>query len=94
MFMKEEVIKEHIKFLAMAPMPVYVPENINNEGEDGQKLDVNEILEETDQREEKVKEIEEVLGEDVSPAVSPAYWTVHMEYSVDDLMNELWLVFP
>lgn len=25
MFMKEEVIKEHIKFLAMAPMPVYVP---------------------------------------------------------------------
>lgn len=36
-----------------------------------------------------MKEIEEVLGEDVSPAVSPAYWTVHMEYSVDDLMNEL-----
>lgn len=41
-----------------------------------QKLDVNEILESTDSKDEKMMEIEEVLAEEVCPA----YWTVHMEY--------------
>ena len=56
----------------MAPTPVFMPENINEEP----KLDVNEVLEECENKDEKLKEIEEVLEEEIAPR----YWAVHMNF--------------
>ena len=65
----------------MAPTPVFMPENINEEP----KLDVNEVLEECENKDEKLKEIEEVLEEEIAPR----YWAVHMNFQLDSLMDEL-----
>lgn len=51
MFMKEEIIQEHIKFLTESPPPVYEPEpeliNIEHPDlEDTHKIDVNQMLKE------------------------------------------------
>lgn len=94
LFMKEEVIQEHIKFLTETPAPIYEaePEHTNIEHPDLVQAEHMSI--------ENTPTIDDLIAECAIPEsvsvdsesdnpMDPKFWNRHLQYNIDDLMNDL-----
>lgn len=94
MFMKEDVIQAHLKFLSACPAPEFEPEKplINIQHPD---YEVGHIVEDPSKVIESIKEHQNAVVPDQEEEIiagqdlNPKYWVKHIQYNLDDLMDDL-----